>query len=647
MQKQKNTPAQNFGYEMKQNISYENIENFRKKYPEKFASENSVFKHIHRGDRIFIGTACGEPQYLVNALADFVNRNPKAFFDTEVYHVWTLGVVPYTNEKFKKNFRLNSFFVGDNTREAINSGFADYTPLFLSQVPSLFHRGIEQMDVALIQTSLPDQYGYVSLGVSVDIVKAAAETANLVIAQINPAMPRVHGDTFMHLSELDYLIVHEEPLLEYKPSVPDTIAAKIGTYVAKIVQDGDTIQVGYGSMPNAILASLKNKKHLGVHTELFSDGIAALMKQGVIDNSRKTLDRGKSVASFCMGFRETYDFLHDNPGIEFRTIDYTNNPLTIARQENMVAINAALQIDLTGQSTSESINGYLYSGIGGHADFMRGTMLAPGGKTILCLRSTSNDEENSRIVPLLHEGTGISLTRGDIHYVVTEYGIAHIHGKNIRERAMDLIAIAHPKFRPELLAAAKKHGLIYKDQAFIPGNRGIYPENMETYRTTRSDLNLKLRPVKINDEPLVKDFFYSLSDRSLYRRFISSRQDMPHERLQEFVVIDYTAETVILAVIESEGYEKIVGIGQYGIDPNTHSAEVAVVVRDDYQKKGIGSELLTYLTYLAKRQGLLGFTAEVLADNRPMMALFEKGGFDIEKRRDETVYELKLLFKDT
>lgn len=631
---------------MNQDISYKNIEIFKEKYPEKFLSENTVFKQIHRGNRIFIGTGCGEPQYLVNALADYVNKNPKAFFDTEIYHVWTLGVVPYTNEKFKKNFRLNSFFVGDNTREAVNKGFADYTPLFLSQVPSLFYRGTEQMDVALIQTSLPDEHGYVSLGVSVDIVKAAAETAALTIVQVNPCMPRVHGDTFLHISKLDYIIVHNEPLLEYSVSVPDTISAKIGAYVAKIVQDGDTIQVGYGSMPNAILASLKDKKHLGVHTELFSDGIAALMQQGVIDNTRKTLDRGKTVASFCMGSNETYDYIHDNPSIEFRTIDYTNNPLTIAQQTNMVAINAALQIDLTGQSTSESVDSYLYSGIGGHADFMRGTMLAPGGKTILTLRSTSNDGEHSRIVPLLAEGTGVSLTRGDIHYVITEYGIAHIHGKNLRERAMDLIMIAHPKFRPGLVEEAKKHGLIYKDQAFIPGIKGMYPENLETYKTTHANLGLMLRPVKISDEHLVKDFFYSLSDQSLYRRFISSRQDMPHERLQEFVVIDYTAETTILAVIEKEGHEQIVGIGQYGINKNTHSAEVAVAVSDSHQKKGVGTELINYLTYLAKRQGLLGFTAEVLADNRPMMALFEKGGFDMEKRRDDSVYELKLIFQD-
>ncbi len=631
---------------MKQNINYDNIDFFKEKYPEKFRPENTVFKKINRGNRIFIGTGCGEPQHLVNALAEYVNKNPKAFFDTEIYHVWTLGVVPYTNKKFKNNFRLNSFFVGNNTRDAVNKGLADYTPLFLSQVPSLFYSGIEQMDVALIQTSLPDEHGYVSLGVSVDIVKAAAETAPLTIAQINPCMPRVHGDTFIHISKVDYIIVHNEPLLESATNVPDTISSKIGSYVAKIVQDGDTIQVGYGSMPNAILASLKDKKHLGVHTELFSDGIATLMQQGVIDNSRKTIDRGKTVASFCMGSSETYDYIHDNPAIEFRTIDYTNDPLTIARQENMVAINAALQIDLTGQSTSESVNGDLYSGIGGHADFMRGTMLAAGGKTILTLRSTSNDGEHSRIVPLLCQGTGVSLTRGDIHYVITEYGIAHIHGKNLRERAMDLIMIAHPRFRSGLVEEAKKHGLIYKDQAFIPGIKGLYPENLETYKTTHADLGLMLRPVKISDEHLVKDFFYSLSDRSLYRRFISSRQDMPHERLQEFVVIDYTAETTILAVIENEGHEQIVGIGQYGIDKNTHSAEVAVAVSDSHQKKGVGTELITYLTYLAKRQGLLGFTAEVLADNRPMMALFEKGGFDMEKRRDDSVYELKLIFQD-
>jgi len=622
------------------------LDELKQSYPEKFASDDAIFKHVNRGDKIFIGTACGEPQHLVRSLTDYASRNPKAFFDAEVFHVWTLGVAPYTDQKFKRNFRLNTFFVGDNTRESINQGLADYTPLFLSKVPALFHQGMIQFDIALVQTSLPDKLGYMSLGISVDIVKAAVENSSMVITQVNANMPRVHGDTFIHVSDVDFIVPYDEPLLEFKPTVPDEIATKIGSYVSRIVQDGDTIQVGYGSIPNAIMDSLANKRHLGVHSELLPDGIIKLMKTGVIDNSQKTIGRGKTVASFCMGVKETYDFLDDNPSIEFHTIDVTNNPLTIASQKNMVAINAALQIDLTGQSSSESLGKFFYSGIGGHADFMRGATLSPGGKTVLSMRSTSNDGKYSRIVPLLDQGAGVTLTRGDIHYVVTEYGIAYLHGKNIRERAMDLIAIAHPKFRPWLIEEAKKETLIYKDQAFIPGERGMYPEILETYRTTQAGLKILLRPVKISDEPLLKDFFYSLSDKSMYQRFISTRKDMPHERLQEFAVIDYTQELVILAVIESGSKELIVGVGQYAINTLSYTAEVAFVVRDDHHNRGIGTELLSYLTYLAKRQGLLGFTAEVLVENIFMMQVFEKGGFDIEKRRSEKVYELKLAFRE-
>jgi len=621
------------------------LEEIKKRYPGKFVSETAVFSHIHPGDRIFIGTACGEPQYLVRALINYVNANPKAFFDAEVMHVWTLGLAPYADEKFKRNFRHNSFFITDNTRNAVNTGLADYSSIFFSQIPSLFYRGMVKVDVALIQASLPDEHGYVSLGISVDIVKAAVENAKLVIVQVNAHMPRIHGDTFIHVTDIDYIIPFDEPLLDFETHVPDDIADRIGNYIARIVLDGDTIQVGYGSIPNAILTHLHTKNNLGVHSELLTPGVVALMQGGVIDNSRKSIDRGKTVAAFCMGNKETYAFLDDNPSIDFRAIDYTNNPLIIASQKNMTAINAALQIDLTGQATAESIGKRFYSGVGGQADFMRGTMLAPGGKTILAVRSTSNDGQFSRIVPCLDEGAGVTLVRGDMHYVVTEYGIVYLHGKNVRERAMDLISIAHPKFQPWLIEEAKKLGYIYRDQAFIPGKKGEYPENLETRRVTKTELEILLRSVKISDEPLLKDFFYALSDQTTYRRFISARRDMPHERLQEFAVIDYTREMVILALIAGEGKEEILGIAQYGIDDVTHTGEVGVVVRDDFQGRGIGTELLSYLTYLAKRQGLLGFTAEVLVENRPMMSLFEKMGFDLEKRRSEYVYELKMAFR--
>lgn len=617
----------------------------KRTYPKKFMPLEGIFNHVHRGDRIFIHTGCGEPQYLVSSLVNYVQSHPKALFDTELLQVWTLDLAPYTDKKFKYNFRHNSFFIGNTTRDAVNEGAADYTPVFLSNVPGLFYSKIVPLDVALIQTSPPDEHGYMSIGVSVDIVKAAAEVAGLVIAQVNTKMPRVHGDGFIHINDVDFIVPHDEPLLNYRTEPEDEITQKIGKYVASLIQDGDTIQVGYGAVPNAILSNLSGKKHLGVHTELLSDGIVNLMKLGVIDNSKKTINRGKAVASFCMGSNETYSFINDNPSVNFRRIEYTNNPLTIAQHENMIAINAALELDLTGQASAESLGNTFYSSVGGQADFMRGAMLAKNGMSILVVKSTAANDTISRIVPQLKEGASVTLHRGDIHYVVSEYGIAYLHGKNIRERAMELITIAHPKFRPQLITEAKALNIIYKDQAFIPGKRGEYPEELETFRTTEDGMEIFLRPVKLSDEPNIKDFFYSLSDNSMHRRFMSERKDMPHERLQDFVVIDYTKELIILAMLKNEEREDIIGVGQFAIDEITHTAEVAFAVRDDMHNKGVGSELLSYLTYLAKRRGLLGFTAEVLSDNTAMLHVFEKMGFDIDKKCEEGTFELRMKFR--
>lgn len=621
------------------------LQDLRNKYPGKFASQETIFNNIHRGDRIFIGTACGEPQYLVQALIHYVESHPKAFFDAEVLHVWTLGIAPYTDIKFKHNFRHNSFFIGNNTRESVNQGLADYTPISLSGVPDLFRRGLVPVDIALIQMSPPDRHGFMSLGVSVDIVKAAVESARIVVAQVNSFMPRVHGDAFINIENIHYILPHDEPLLEYEPQVHDEIAQRIGGHVARLIKDGDTIQVGYGSLPNAILANLADKKHLGIHTELLTDGVVDLMKRGVVDNTRKTLHEGKAVATFCMGKKETYEFINDNPGVEFHPIDYTNSPLIISKIDNMVAINSGLEIDLTGQATAESLGRTFYSGIGGQADFMRGARYSKNGKTILTIQSTAHDGKVSRIVPLLSKGAGVTLIRSDVQYVISEYGIAYLYGKNVRERAMSLISIAHPKFRPWLVEEAKKINLIYKDQAFIPGKRGEYPEELETFRTTSQGLELYLRPVKISDEPLLKDFFYALTDKSLYRRFISSRKDMPHERLQEFVIIDYTRELILLAETVQDEKQIIVGLAQYGIDESAHVAEAAVVVRDDWHNKGIGTVLISHLTFLAKKNGLLGFTAEVLRENKNVLRVIEKMNYDVERRDVEGVYEIRMTFR--
>ena len=623
------------------------LEEFKKTYPEKFLPPEVIFSHIHAGDRIFIGTGCGEPQFLVAELVNYVNNNPKAFFDAELIHIWTLGVAPYTDEKFQDNFRLDSFFVGDSTRNPVNRGAADYTPIFLSSVPDLFRSEMVPVDIALVQTSLPDKHGYLSLGISVDVVKAALEKAEIVVAQVNENMPRTHGDGFIHIKDIDFILPHDEPLLEYSVKAPNDIVQRIGKYVARIIEDGSTIQVGYGLIPDEVVHSLENKKDLGVHTELLSDGIVELMKKGVVTNQKKIHNPGKTIASFCMGSRDTYDFLDENPSIEFKRIDYTNNPLIISRNRMMTAINSAMEVDLTGQATAESLGGTFYSGTGGQADFMRGAVLSPGGKTILAFPSTALNDSISRIVPVLQEGAGITLTRGDVHYMVTEYGIAYLHGKNIRERAMDLIAIAHPKFRPWLIEAARKRSLIYKDQVFIPGEKGMYPEELETYRTTKKGLEIFLRPVKITDETMLKDFFYDLSEDSMYMRFFSARKDMPHKRLQDFVVVDWSRKMEILAVIKEKERERetIIALGQYELNPDKYLAEVAIVVKDEYHGMGVGKELLSYLTYIARRHGLLGFTADTLVENKAMVSLFEKMGFYTEKRREEGVYEMKMLFR--
>lgn len=619
-----------------------NLDELKTQHPEKLVPLGKILSHIRRGGRIFISTACGKPQFLVQSVVEHIESLPASLSESETVQVWTMGVAPYFDEKFKDSLRYNSFFIGNATRDAVNTGLADYTPLSLSSVPALFRRGMVEIDVAIIQTSPPDRNGMMSLGISIDIVKAAVEQASLVIAQINARMPRIHGDTFIHIDEVDFVVPYDEELIESRAEERDDAAERIGIYVAKLVRDGDTIQVGYGNLPNAIMKNLCDKKNLGVHTELLSDGMVELIKCGAIDNSKKVFDRWKTVATFCMGSRSTYDFLHDNPAISFHTIDYTNNPLIISKHENMVAINSALQIDLTGQASAESYGGIFYSGIGGQADFMRGAVLSPGGRTILTIKSTAKNGTVSRIVPMLDPGAGVTLNRGDIQYVVTEFGLAFIQGKNIRERAMDLIAIAHPDYRPWLMDEAKKMGLIDSRLSMMPGMKGEYPRHLETHRMTRSGIKLFFRAAKITDEALLKDFFSSISEQDFYTRFVSGERDIHYARLRDFVEVDYATRKLILAEINEDGRDQMIGMGQYFVDELSYSGQISIIIADSRQNRGIGTELLSYLIYIARREGLFSFKAEVFIDNKPMLRLLDRWGFEIVRTPCAGVYELEL-----
>lgn len=622
------------------------LDDLKKKYPEKFIPLKKAFGSIRGAGNIFISTACAKPQFLVKEFVEFVRKNPKAFTDSEIIHVWSLGVAPYMDERLKNTVRYNCYFIGKSSREAVNKGEADYSPIFFSGVPQLFNRGLVKIDAALIQTSMPDHNGMVSLGISIDIVKAAVENSSMVFAQINPQMPRVHGNTFINVEDIDFLYPHDEPLLEYESGTPDAISEQIGKYVSRLVKDGDTIQVGYGSLPNAIMANLHKKKNLGIHTELLSDGMVDLIRSGAVDNSRKTIDRGKTVATFCMGRKSTYDFLDDNPSIAFKTVDYTNNPLVISNINNIVSINAALQVDLTGQATADSLGNYFYSGIGGHADFMRGALLAHGGRTVLTVRATAMNNTVSRIVPMIDQGAGVTLNRGDVYYVVSEFGIAYIHGKNMWERVMDLIAIANPKFRPWLVREAKKLGLLPQDMDYLPGDKHSYPSHLESYRTTRDGIRLLLRPVKTGDESMVMDLFNSLEDGSVESRFFRGNEGEEKDKRYDFGTFDYSSGNTILAVRKDGKKEYLLGIGQYVINELFHSADVDFVVRDDYKNRGIGSVILDYMIHLAKWSGLFCFTAEVKVENKVVMHLLENSGFDIKRSIGSGVYEMETSFTE-
>jgi acyl-CoA hydrolase len=433
--------------------------NWREQYEQRSMSAEQAVCAIQSGERVFVGSNSAEPQTLVNALT----TSTKKLDRTEIVHIMTLGTAPYSEAKFQNRFRHNAFFIGANVREAVNACRADYTPIFLSELPALFRNGQVALDHALVMVSPPDAHGYCSLGVSVDVVKAAVECAPHIVAEVNSNMPRTLGDSFIHVSRIDSFVHSDCPLLELSPPAQTEVTLRIGKNVADLIHDGDTLQMGIGAIPDAVLECLGSKRDLGIHTEMFSDGVMKLVEAGVITGRRKSLRFGKIVTSFCMGTRALYDFVDNNPSIEFLPTEYVNDPFIIARNDNMVAINGAIEVDLTGQVCADSIGERFFSGIGGQVDFMRGAARSKGGKPITVLPSTASMRDGStisRIVPTLKPGAGVVTSRGDVHYVVTEWGSAYLHGRCIRERALDLIRISHPKFRCELLAYARERHLV-------------------------------------------------------------------------------------------------------------------------------------------------------------------------------------------
>lgn len=430
--------------------------NWENDFRRKTTNVQTALQDIQSGSRVYLAGGAGVPMDLIKGL---IERAPDVH-DVEITQILTFAEAPYVQPQYQKSFRVNALFIGNNVRQAVQKGQADFTPIFLSEIPNLFKRGTLPLDVALISVSPPDKHGFCSFGVEVGTTKPAAESAKFVIAEVNRQMPRTLGDCFIHVSQLDQMIEVDYPLPEAPQGGSSERHLMVGEHIAEMIPDGATLQMGIGSIPDAVLQNLGSHKDLGVHTELFSDGVIDMVEAGVITCARKTFHPGKIISGFLFGSSKIYDFVHNNPLIEMHPTDYVNDPFNIAQNEKMVAINSALQVDLTGQVCADSIGPHIFSGAGGQVDFIRGAARSKGGLPIVAFLSTAKQDSISRIVPMLSEGAGVVTTRNDVHFVVTEYGVASLYGRTIRQRTKELINIAHPKFREGLTAAGRELGYL-------------------------------------------------------------------------------------------------------------------------------------------------------------------------------------------
>ncbi len=589
--------------------------------PEKVVSAETAISKIKRGSRVFVGTGCGEPQHLIKNMVQDLNMQ-----DIMIYQMLSSTFSQFIEEdSFLKRFSLKLFFISRALRKAASEGKLDYLPTYLSQIPTLFYSKRIGLDAALVQVSPPDKFGYCSLGVSVDITRSGMESAKIVIAQVNPRMPKTWGDSFVHVDEIDYLVPHEEPIVEsLSTRKQNEITRRIGHFVSEVVDDEATLQIGFGHLPNEILPYLDKKKDLGIHTQVITDGLLPLLKKKVITNKKKTLIPGRVVASLVMGSRELYDFVDNNPMFYFRSSDYVNDPTVIARNDNLISISSALEVDLTGQVCSDSIGNKFYSGIGDQVDFLRGSAMSKGGFSVIALPSTAQNGRVSRIVPSLSEGAGVATTRADVDIVITEYGIAELQGKSIYQRVMELVQIAHPKFREELVEEAKKRRFIFADQLPPSTEDLIFLEGYKTTRGLKNGKTVLFRPLFPSDEFAYRNFFYSLQEKTIYYRFFYKMRIFSHEVLQkQYASVDYKRNMSIVGLVHRKRHKELIAIGSYA-EAEAERAEVAFVVREDYQGMGIASYLLEQLEVIARDNDYTGFIATTLRENSAMLHVFKK-----------------------
>ncbi|MFV9644506.1 MAG: GNAT family N-acetyltransferase [Desulfobacterales bacterium] len=578
-----------------------------------------AIKRIRPGKRVFIGSACGEPQHLVRELCEASGH----FTDLEIVRLMTLEGTPLTLIANKTNCRsmnIRSFYLGSATIDVFAKNLPFVTPVNLSAVPFLFKKRHLPIHVALIQVSPPDDFGWMSLGISVDITLAAAMSADLVIAQVNYKMPRVLGRSVIHVNDVDMVVEYEEDLLTINEPKQSESSNLIGRQITRLIDDGSTIEIGIGATPQATLLALSDKNDLGVHAQYLTNGIMDLVSKGVITNRKKGFNEGKLVASSAMGTSHLYEFLDDNPAIEFHPSDYVNDPSIISRHYRMVSLNKATAIDLTGQVAADTLSSDYFSGVSGMLDFIRGTARSKGGKSILMLHATSMHGKKSLIVPRLSD-MAVIVPRGDVQYVVTEYGVVNLFGKSLQERAMAMISIAHPDFRDKLFFEAKQMGLLGAERELKESLYGVYPLDLEEIVEIEGE-SITIRPAKPVDERRIQEHFYNQEKNDIISRFFHKKKSFVRKEAEGMSQIDYINNLTIVAIIGESGFRRVIAIGECLLDEVKNVAEVAFSVSRKYQEKGMGKILMRKLSEAARENGIAGLIAYTSPQNQAMIRLF-------------------------
>ncbi|RLC03340.1 MAG: acetyl-CoA hydrolase [Deltaproteobacteria bacterium] len=611
-------------------------------YVERKRTAEEAMKLIRPGKRVFIGSSCGEPQYLIRALSEMSGH----LTDIEIVRLMALESTPLTliaNQTESRSLNVRSFYLGSAKPKHLDEKKRFITPMNLSAIPRLFKSRRLPIHVAIIQVTPPDDFGWMSLGISVDITLAAARSADLVIAQVNSKMPRVLGQSFIHVNDVNVIVEHDEDLLAVDEPPESEPANAIGRLLSRLIDDGSTIQISPGATPESSLLALSGKSDLGIHTEYLTDGIMRLVSIGAVNNRKKGFNEGKLVASSAMGTENLYEFLNDNPSIEFHPSDYVNDPGIISRNNKMVSMNVAMTMDLTGQVAADALPYNYFSGVTGMLDFVRGAAKSEGGKSILMLTSTSGGKK-SRIVPML-ENTAVVVPRGDTHYVVTEYGVFNMFGKSLQERAMGMISIAHPDFRDELFFEAKKMGLLSAERTLKESIYGIYPVKLEEEIKIDGEA-VTVRPAKPVDERRIQEHFYNLDKDDVVSRFFHEKTSFVRDDVEGMFQVDYVRDLTILALVGEFGFGEVIAVGEYLLNQANNMAEVAFSVSKKFQGKQLGKILMRKLAEAAQENGISGLFAVTSPTNRGMIKLFKTLPYKVKTVFEEDMVVLSCKFNE-